>query len=126
MNKKQLIYQVRNQFDLPQHENTWFTKEEMVSIVERLKGNDYQWTHNNSFFEEELYSMGWQPQETTDSHPCKINLQFLLDKLNTDPVEQDIQNHAFETFFTNIGFDLSNLKQITIERSTNQVVLSFD
>lgn len=126
MNKKQLISKVRNQFNLPEHQNTWFTKEEMVSIVEKLKGNDYQWTHNTSFFEEELYSMGWQPQETTDSHPCKINLQFLLDQLQNDIVEDSIQDSSFESFFASIGFDLSNLKQISIERSTNQVILSFD
>lgn len=125
MNKKELISKVRDRFDLPQQENTWFTKDEMVSIVEALKGKNYQWTHNTSFFEEELYSMGWQPQETTDSHPCKINLQFLLDQLNANTIEADVQAPPFETFFANIGFDLSNLKQITIERSTNQVILSF-
>ena len=126
MNKKQLVSQVRNQFNLTEHENTWFTKEEMVSIVEKLKGNDYQWTHNTSFFEEELYSMGWQPQETTDSHPCKLNLQFLLDQLDTTATDVAIENLPFETFFTSVGFDLSNLTQITIERSKNQVTLSFD
>lgn len=133
MNKQELVEQVRNLFNITNTLNSWFTKEEMLEIVSQLKGNDFEWTDNNSFFEEELYGLGWEPQKTTDSHPTTDNLEFLLkankiETLPTNPFVPDSAvstNSSIESFFTSVGINFHELQQINIQRNPTVVTLTF-
>ena len=127
MSKQELVEQVRSRFNITNTLNAWFTKEEMIKIVSKIKGNDFEWTHNNSFFEEELYSLGWQPQQTTDSHPTTDNLQFLLNALRSNTVQSQNNSNdtSFESFFTSVGIDLNTIESIRIERNPTVVTLTF-
>jgi len=118
--KHELFIKVRDKFELPEKENTWFTKSEMQQIVQTLKGSEGEWSDNNTFFEEELYELGWTPQETTDSHPTKENLLFFISQITPS---KTIHNDT--DIFTAIGFDSHQLSSIDIDRKSNQVTFTF-
>lgn len=79
--KPHLCNEVRQLFNLDQQDKMHFTREELLNMVMQITGTPYkeiQWDGVSDFMEEELTHLGWEPQETVDTHPNIVNLNFLI------------------------------------------------
>ena len=78
--REQLYKQVRKKYQLPPQENkNFFSKEEMMEIVNKIYGKEKPWTQGITYMSDCLSEHGWSKQATTDTHPNRENLQWLLD-----------------------------------------------
>lgn len=79
--KPHLCDEVRSLFNLDPQNKMHFTRTELMDMVGQITNTpfeDIQWDGCHDFMEEELTHLGWQPQETVDTHPNIDNLNFLI------------------------------------------------
>lgn len=81
--KPHLCNRVRQLFELQEENKMYFTREEMINMVTQITNRtpeDLEWEGVADFMEEELTHLGWEPQETVDTHPNIVNLNFLIEQ----------------------------------------------
>jgi len=134
--KPHLCNEVRRLFGLNQESKQHFTRPEMLEMVSKIKNvttEDISWEGCSSFMEEELYELGWEPQETVDTHPTIANLNWLISKRNTN-LHAEAKKQNSQVAYTNTtdtftkwaevieSFNL-NPKEITIDNE--KIVIKF-
>ena len=79
--KQELYEKVRTRYNLGKTttNRNFFTREEMIEIVTKVYGKNKPWTQGITYMGDCLSSYGWSKQATTDTHPNRENLQWLLD-----------------------------------------------
>lgn len=127
--KPKLCNQVRELFKLEPQNKTHFTRNEMVKIVSELKNiplKNITWDGCVDFMEEELAELGWSSQNTVDTHPTIVNLNWLISKKERKQQKQKEEDHHINVF-TKWSTLLNSMnlepKQIVIDE--NRIVINF-
>lgn len=82
---------IRSMLDLSTKDkgDTYFLRDEMEVIVYSILGKRVECTDTNSFFHNNLSSLGFKKQVTIDSHPTLENVNFLINAIDQKRKERE-------------------------------------
>ena len=131
--KQELYKQVRTRYNLAKTttERNFFTREEMMEIVSKVYGKNKPWTQGITYMGDCLSSYGWSKQATTDTHPSRENLQWLLSvpfetaktqKTSTLPNKAITMNEVVKGMNPSL---MRKMKGISIDKTGTTITMKF-
>ena len=129
--KLQKINEIKQYLNLPTNRSTYFTRDQMVSVIKALRGDSqYVDSHVSNLFEKNLASAGWVKQTTSDSHPTAVNLDILFRNLTQRKApfssDLDIEFNLENTKVEQVLIDKINSSQLrTISLEEGVVTMTF-
>ena len=131
--RQTLYQQLRKRFSLNENQTkTFLTKEEMIQIVTQIYGKEQPWTTNINYMTDYLLQKGWTKQATTDSHPSRENLNWLIKVPLATQTEKKVTRKPKKTKITLhqvlAGIDpklMQKAKGISINNEATRVTLQF-
>lgn len=137
--KQELYEKVRTRYDLGKTttDRNFFSKKEMMEIVNQIYGKEQPWTQGITYMTDCLTEHGWSKQATTDTHPNRENLQWLLDvPMYSHPETTKTYKYNVEHKYTSMvtlrevldGMDpkvMEKVKGVSIDKSATTITLKF-